>query len=598
MKKQGISNQNKQNKNYAIKNRKSTSPFTSTSVSDPMNSLQNTALKEKRINMINNFLIINNYPNNFNRKDFSNMSVDFRPILKFIMDKLDPNYNLLDSLTDDKIESVAKIYEYPGKLTRSMIRDFNTPSNFLYILTFICYMVNLVQYKEYFTEKEIDTSYYSNNNNSNNDIDINDDMYVFLNECINASVNNNVSEIYEKYKNKYNLLCSEELSKVDKIYIELEKLEKEKKDLETQFPNIDNIKNQEVEITQKYNMINEEYQKTNNDIIMHNQQISEIKNFIGEQEKKLKLLENEINTTRNIINTQIMSRSEYDNKQEENNNNLTKIKNIQIEIDKLNNTKNEMTNTNQSLINQLTILANDINNIDINNSKKIKTVHGNNNNDCDISYLLNMSYVNKEINNNIINNTLEKNNELLNGYDNYISKYKTYINDIKEEFNNNLNNNKELEKNKELMKSEIDKYKNLLVNDNKIGNDRKDLMFRLNNDYVKFKKENTDNINIIKNDIKIYENNIASKKQKSVEIEKEYNKLKKEFDEYKNETYNLINALIERYNTYYNNFIETSYEVTSKIITCNQTLNKICNVLPKNENNNNFNQQEDNKEKK
>ena len=148
------------------------------------------------------------------------------------------------------------------------------------------------------------------------------------------------------------------------------------------------------------------------------------------------------------------------------------------------------------------------------------------------------------------------------------------------------------------MKSEIDKYKNLLVNDNKIGNDRKDLMFRLNNDYVKFKKENTDNINVIKNDIKIYENNIASKKQKSVEIEKEYNKLKKEFDEYKNETYNLINALIERYNTYYNNFIETSYEVTSKIITCNQTLNKICNVLPKNENKNNLIQQEDNKEKK
>ena len=56
MKKTGNNNQNKQNKNQAIKSRKSISPFTSTSLTDPMNSLQNTGLKEKRINMINNFL--------------------------------------------------------------------------------------------------------------------------------------------------------------------------------------------------------------------------------------------------------------------------------------------------------------------------------------------------------------------------------------------------------------------------------------------------------------------------------------------------------------------------------------------------------------
>ena len=190
MKKQGINNQNNQKKNLAMKNRKSTSPFMSNSLSDPMNSLQNTNLKEKRINMINNFLIVNNYPNNFNKKDFSNMSVDFRPILKFIMEKLDPNVNLLDSLTDDKIESLAKIYEYPGKLTRSMIRDFNTPSNFLYILTFICYMVNLVSYKEYFSEKEINSIYNANNNkqenSNNNENDEKKDLYCFLNDCING----------------------------------------------------------------------------------------------------------------------------------------------------------------------------------------------------------------------------------------------------------------------------------------------------------------------------------------------------------------------------------------------------------------------------
>ena len=169
MKKDRANNQNKQNKNQTIKNRKSVAPFASSSLSDPMNSLQNTVLKEKRINMINNFLIINNYPYNFNKKDFANMSADFRPILKFIMEKLDPNVNLLESLTDDKIEALAKIYEYPGKLTRSMIRDFNTPSNFLYILTFICYMANLVSYKEYFTEKEIkELDFYQNNMNKNN----------------------------------------------------------------------------------------------------------------------------------------------------------------------------------------------------------------------------------------------------------------------------------------------------------------------------------------------------------------------------------------------------------------------------------------------
>ena len=597
----GNNNQNNPKKIQAIKNRKSISPFTSSSLSDPMNSLQNTGLKEKRINMINNFLIINNYPNNFNKKDFSNMSVDFRPILKFIMEKLDPNSNLLDSLTDDKIESLSKIYEYPGKLTRSMIRDFNTPSNFLYILTFICYMVNLCTYKEFFIEKEMNNIYYSNNSNiSNNfnnsgEIGTENGLYEFLNDCITGSANNSVSQVYDNYKKKFNQLCSEELSKVDEVYAQFEKLEKENKDLEKQLPNIDIIKNKEVEMAQKYNLINDEYIKGNNEINLCNKKLNDLNNIISEQEKKLNLLDNEIKSTRNIIDTQIMSRAEYDIKQEENNNIENKISIIKNDINILNKTKNEIINTNQSLINKLTIIANDINNIDINNSKKIKTVHGNNIADNDISYILNMSHVTKEIKNNIINNNADKNDELLNKYEEYITKYKKYINDIKEEFNSNQNSINELEKKKEVIKTEIEKYNNLLVNDNKIGTDRKDLMYKINNEYLKYKKDNNDYINIIKNDIKIYENNIEDKKQKSVEIEKEYNKLKKEFDEYKNETYNIINSLIDRYNSYYNNFINSSNEVISKIITCNHNLSKICDALPKNINNNDVNPPNENK---
>ena len=52
MKKPNLTYVNKQ-KNISMKSRKSTSPFSS-AVSDPMNSLQNTYLKEKRINMIIN----------------------------------------------------------------------------------------------------------------------------------------------------------------------------------------------------------------------------------------------------------------------------------------------------------------------------------------------------------------------------------------------------------------------------------------------------------------------------------------------------------------------------------------------------------------
>ena len=111
-----MNNFNKPNKNQTIKSRKSISPFMSSSLSDPMNSLQNTTLKEKRINMISNFLSSNNYPNNFNKKEFANMGLDFRPILKFIMQKLDPNVNLLDSLTDDKIENLSKYMNIPEKL--------------------------------------------------------------------------------------------------------------------------------------------------------------------------------------------------------------------------------------------------------------------------------------------------------------------------------------------------------------------------------------------------------------------------------------------------------------------------------------------------
>lgn len=600
----GNNNQNNPKKNQAVKNRKSISPFTSTSLSDPMNSLQNTGLKEKRINMINNFLIINNYPYNFNKKDFSNMSVDFRPILKFIMEKLDPNSNLLDSLTDDKIESLSKIYEYPGKLTRSMIRDFNTPSNFLYILTFICYMVNLCTFKEFFIEKEMNNIYYSNNSNiSNNfnnasEIGTENGLYEFLNDCISGSASNNVIQVYDKYKKKFNQLCSGELTKVDEVYAQLEKLEKENKELEKQLPNIDIIKSKEVEFAQKYNLVNEEYIKGNNEINICNKKLNDLNSIISQQEKKLSLLDNEIKSTRNIIDTQIMSRAEYDIKQEENNNIENKIKIIKNDIDILNNTKNEIINTNQSLINKLTIIANDINNIDINNSKKIKTVHGNNNADNDISYILNMSHVTKEIKNNIINNSGDRNDDLLNKYEEYITKYKSYINDIKEEYKNNQNDVNELKKKKELIKTEIEKYNNLLVNDNKIGSDRKDLIYKLNNEYLKYKKDNNDYINIIKNDIKIYENNIEDKKQKSIEIEKEYNKLKKEFDEYKNETYNIINSLIDRYNSYYNNFIDSSNEVISKIITCNHNLSKICDALPKNINSNDENPKNENKANK
>ena len=593
-----MNNFNKPNKNQAIKNRKSTSPFMSSSLSDPMNSLQNTTLKEKRINMINNFLIVNNYPNNFNKKDFANMSVDFRPILKFIMQKLDPNVNLLDSLTDDKIENLSKIYEYPGKVTRSLIRDFNTPSNFLYILTFICYMANLASYKDYFIEKEIKNIYFINDSEENNK----DELCLFLNECIKASVNNTVNDVFEKYKNKYDSLSKEELNNFDKMYVELEQLEKNKKELEkkiqTNAQNIDVIKKQEIEVIQKYNILNEEYIKSNEDINEYNLKLNEINNFIAEQEKQLMFLDNEIKSTRNIIDNQIMSRAEYDIKQEENNSILNKINNIEKEINNLTNMKIESINNNQSLLNKLTILANDINNIDINNSKTIKNVHGVNNNETDISFLLNMSLVNKEIKNNINNNTLNKNDELLNKYEDYISKYKTYLKDIKEEYSSNLADNKELEKNKELTKSEIEKYNNLLINDNKIGNDRKELLQKINNEYLKYKNEKNEEINKIKNDIKIYENNIEEKKKQSVKIENEYVQLKKEFDEYKNETQNIVNTLTERYNAYYNNFIDTTYEITSKILDCNKNLNNVCNSLPKNDNKENFNLQNKGKENK
>ena len=582
----------KKPKNISIKTRKSTAAFNS-SLSDPMNSLQNTYLKEKRINMIINFLVLNNYPNNFSKKEFINMTIDFRPILKFIMEKLDPYSNLLDSQTEDKIETLAKIYEYPGKLNKSFIRDFNTPSNFLYILTFICYMANLYSYKEYFIEKEINNTFYKKEENIcatqvTNGEKINDKKgyYEFLDECINSSANNSINEILEKYKKKFSNLCNEELNKIEKNFADYEQLEKENKELENQLPVIDSIKSQEIEIMQKYNIINEEYNKTKEEINLFNQKLIDMKKSISEHENTITVLDNDIKSTRNIIDTQIMSRAEYDIQQEENNNILKKIDIMKNSIDELQNTKKEILNTNQALINKLTLLANDINNIDINNSKKIKTMDNNinNRNENDISYLLNMTLVNKEIKNNINNNQFEKNNELLIKYEDFINRYKSYITDIKNEYNTNLINNNELSKNKGMIKNEIDKYNNLLVNDNKIGNDRKELMYKINNEYSKYKKDNDDYINIIKNDIKIYENNIEDKRQKSVGIENEYNKLKKEFDEYKNETYKIINALMERYNLYYNNFIDNSNEITSRIITCNQNLNQICNALPKNTN--------------
>ena len=590
----------KKQKNILAKTRKVTPQYNNSSLSDPMNPLQNTFLKEKRINMIMNFLSQNNYPNNYSKKDFINMTIDFRPILKFIMEKLDPNYNLLESQTEDKIETLAKIYDYPGKLNKSFIRDFNTPSNFLYILTFICYMANLCSYKDYFINNEINNTFYKTENNicSTNSQLVNEDnieedkkeYYEFLDECINNNENNQeINEVIEKYKNKFSSLCNEELNKIEKNFAEYEELDKENKNLESQLPNIDNIKSQENEVNQKLNLVKEEYNKTNEEIDVFNQKLVNIQDNINKQEKNLEALDIDIKSTRNIIDTQIMSRAEYDILKEENNNILNKIEMIKNDIDLLQNTKNDIINTNQLLINKLTIMADDINKIDISNSKTIKNMNNTNinnnisenmNND-DISFLLNMTLVNKEIKNNIINEELDKNRDLLTKYEQIIVKYKTFITDIKNEYNTNIISNNELSKNKDIIISEIDKYKNLLINDGHIKNQQNEMINKINNDISKYNKDNNDYMNVMLNEIKICENNLEDKKQKLIEKESEYNVLKAQFDEFKNETYELINALIERYNLYYNNFIDLSSEITSKIVNTNQNLKNICDALPK-----------------
>ena len=590
---------NKQ-KNVPMKTRKINPQYNSNTLSDPMNPLQNTFLKEKRINMIMNFLSQNNYPNNFSKKDFINMTIDFRPILKFIMEKLDPNCNLLESQTEDKIETLAKIYEYPGKLNKSIIRDFNTPSNFLYILTFICYMANLCSYKDYFISNEINNTFYKTENNICstgsqlvNEGDIQDDKkeyYEFLDECINNNENSkDINEVIEKYKNKFSALCNEELNKIEQNFAEYEQLEKENKQLESQLPNIDIIKGEENEKNQKLNLTKEEYDKTNEEINTFNQRLVEIQDNIINKEKQLEEIDKDISSTRNIIDTQIMSRAEYDILKEENNNLLNKIEMIKNDIDLLQNTKNDIINTNQLLINKLTILADDINKIDVSNSKTIKNMNNiniNNNinakdNNNDISFLLNMTLVNKEIKNNIINEEFDKNRDLLIKYDQIIIKYKSYITDIKNEYNTNIINNNELSKNKDIIISEIDKYSNLFINDDRIKNQQNEMINKINNDISKYNQENNGYMNVMLNEIKICENNLEDKKQKLIEKEREYNELKRQFDEFKNETYELINALIERYNLYYNNYIDYSSEITAKIINTNQNLKNICDALPK-----------------
>ena len=588
MKKLNLSNINKQ------KNRK----IIPQALSDPMNPLQNTYLKEKRINMIMNFLSQNNYPNNFSKKDFINMTIDFRPILKYIMEKVDPHCNLLESQTEDKIETLAKIYGYPGKLNKSFIRDFNTPSNFLYILTFICYMANLCSYKDYFVNNEINNTFYKKENNiveSGSQIlnegevfDNKKEYYEFLEVCINNNGDTQrINELIEKYKNKYSTLSKEEINKFDQKVAEYEQSEKENKELESQLPNIDNIKFQENEVNQKLNITKEEYDKTNEDINLFNQNLVNIQKDIIEQEKKLKGLDIDIKNARNTIDTQIMSRAEYDILKEENNNILNKIEMIKNDIDILKNTKNDIINTNQLLINKLTILADDINKTDMSNTKAIKNMNNNineNNNNNEISFLLNMTLVNKEIKNNIFNEQHDKNKELLDKYDQIILKYKSHITEIKNEYNTNIINNKELSNNKDIIKSEIEKYNELLIQDNQINNEQNEMMNIINKDISQFNKDNNDYMSVLNNEIKIYENNIENKKQKLIEGENEYNELKTNFDEFKKETYELINALMERYNLYYNNFVDYSNEITSKIVNCNQNLKQICDSLPQIEN--------------
>lgn len=575
--KKGINNTNKKgNKSNNNKMKKAMGGMNLNSLNDPMNSLENTVLKEKRINMISNFLILNNYPNNFNKKDFSSMSIDFRPILKFIMEKIDPNVNLLESLTDDKIESLAKIYDYPGKLTRSMIRDFNTPSNFLYILTFVCYMANLASFKEYFIENELDNIYYNNNSNDQ-------ELNIFLNEC--AENSNDLNSVYNRYKKKFNMICKEELNKVDQLFLEVEKLEKYNSELKTKVPNVDLIKNEKVEAENKFNEINKEYKQINNDIKTYSNTINELNKGINEEENKISNLEIEITNIQNQINSQVMTRAEYDIKIEENNTLMDKINNIKKDIEIYEKKKIDLNNTNQVLVDNINKTCDEISSINI--SKNIP------------QELLDSTNIFNQIKENISKKNHVANETLYKKYEEYIKKYNNYIDSLKNDYEKSLNEYNELEKNKNAIFTKIDKFNNLIINNNKVYCEKQEKIINLNNEYNKFKNEGEKKLNVIKNEIKILEKNIEEKKKKSIITTQNLIKEKKEFDEYKENTNNLINNLINRLDYMENDFIETNSEILSKIILFNQKLNNICEQIPDSVNlvkNSNENKKEDNKE--
>ena len=549
--------------------------MTSSSLSDPMNPLDNTILKEKRINVISNFLITNNYPNNFNKKDFANMCLDFRPILKFIIQKLDPIEDPLDSLTDDRIEFVAKIYDYPGKLTKAMIRDFNTPSNFLYIITFMCYMVNLATMKEHYIEKKIKQKSYSGVNPLGNQ-----EMYEFMNQCINN--NSNITQILKNYRNKYYTLSSEQIAQSDKIYEEINKLEQQRHELEQKLPNVDSLKNQKNELVNNFKIFNDSYEESCKEFKKLTEQKKNLETNIINQQKELKQIEIDTINTRKIIDNQIMSRAEYDIKIEKNKSILKEIDFKNKEIEKAKQNNDRISKNNANLTGKLTILCNDINNTHSENSKKY-----NKNKKTNDNYLFNMTKIVEEIKSNIENGKQGNNDELIKKYDELLLNYEKYITDIQNEYNENCNKKNEFIKKKNSIVKEITKYNNLIINDTQLIRDREEKEKKATDDFDKFEKDSADNFNSIQNNIKKWDQSIKEKKIKRLNSINQLSQKRDELGDYSKETHDFIDTLIQKYKSHRNILIQFSNAISEKIADKNKKLNEIIHKNLKNSNNQN-----------
>ena len=514
--------------------------------SDTMNSLDNQDLIKKRINSILDFLQKHNYTGNISKKEFHGKTAELMACFQFCVNQFDPKVKIIESFTEDNVIQFAKNINYTGRLNKNMIRDSHSPSNFLYMLSFLCYTCNLVSLHEYYANENIEAF-----------------------ESADQSEKCKFDYIKMRIKNKDNPEIAKTFLReiLNKKILEIQEISKKTQENVTKLvKKISSTNDQIIDLSINENKLSNLVNKKNELVLKKETKQKEI-DILQDKLSKLKLqnkkdseinfnLENELTNILKMLDLQKMSKEDYIKLLQKEVNLKQEIKNLSDENEKVKSAILNKTNTSNNKENEIISFQSEIFKKMSSNIKKFDI----------LTFLKNVkSFIIKNINDLDIY-FLPFNKEI----DELIEKKSSDLDYIQKEENNIVQLKENLEK---TIQEQKDKINKLLFNKN-ISEEKLD---KLKKEKEKEKKEFLDKYNEINNEIVVGQNEFQKivrinrtlwdniQRQKMItfktrkEIEDINNKIESQYDNYVK-----LYEYIDEY------WINTAKEIEKKAIKYNE----------------------------